>query len=147
MSVSTGSAKLYTPSILSLAVELARYPMRTSLDLHGEAKSSTCGSTLEVGLACNPLGAIEELGLRVSACAIGQASAAIFARHAKGRSRTDISQALDELSMWLADGGKAPDWPDLSQLAAAQGYPARHGAILLPWKAAQQALSNSHLAR
>jgi len=37
----------------------------------------------------------------------------------------------------------APDWPDLALVAPARAYPARHGAMLLPWKAAAAALSSA----
>ena len=39
-----------------------------------------------------------------------------------------------------------PDWPDLEMLAPALPYPGRHGAILLPWRAAADALSKPMLA-
>jgi NifU-like protein involved in Fe-S cluster formation len=44
---------------------------------------------------------------------------------------------------WLDDEGPAPDWPDLTLVAPARAYPARHGAMLLPWKAAAAALSSA----
>ena len=80
--------------------------------------------------------------MRVRACAVGQASAAIFARHATGRDLASMQGALERLEAWLADEGPEPDWPDLELVAAARAYPARHGAMLLPWKAACAALSS-----
>lgn len=134
---------LYTPEILALAVELARYPIDGQATLSGMARSQSCGSTLEISLDCDDDGAIERLGLRVAACAIGQASAAIFARHASGKAMADISAARAAIAAWLAGEAVLPDWADLSLIAAAQAYPARHGALLLPWKAAEQALSKA----
>jgi NifU-like protein involved in Fe-S cluster formation len=81
--------------------------------------------------------------MAVRACAVGQASAAIFARHAAGRSAQQISQSLTELEAWLAHDGELPDWPGLAVLEPARAYPARHGAMLLPWKAAVAALSST----
>ena len=137
------TATLYTPQILALAVELARYPLAPDGSLHGSARSKSCGSTLDISLECGPDGTIEMLGMRVSACAIGQASAAIFARHALGMSRDQIVAGKSAIEPWLAGQGPIPAWPDLQLIAPAQAYPARHGAILLPWKAAAEALSNA----
>ena len=81
--------------------------------------------------------------MRVRACAVGQAAAAIFARHAVGCDRAAIARALDRLEAWLDDQGPAPAWPGLGAIAAARDYPARHGAMLLPWKAALAALSSA----
>src|SRR5690606_14268116 len=136
------AARLYTPELLALAVELASYPPLETATLHGEARSPTCGSTLAIDLSADEGGQIEELGMRVRACAVGQASAAIFARHATGRDAAAIDLALARLEAWLGHDGPAPDWPDLALIAPARAYPARHGAILLPWRAARAALSS-----
>jgi NifU-like protein involved in Fe-S cluster formation len=138
--------RLYTPELLALAVELAEYPPLDSAPAHGEARSPTCGSTLGLDLALDDRGRIARLGLRVRACAVGQASAAIFARHAPGRDCAEISDVLARLEAWLADEGPAPDWPDLALVAPASAYPGRHGAMLLPWKAAAAALSSAAAA-
>ena len=134
--------RLYTPELLGLAVELAEWPPLEIASARGEARSSTCGSTLKLDLALDPAGRIERLGMRVRACAVGQAAAAIFARHAVGRDRAAIADALERLEAWLGDEGPAPAWPGLGAIAPARDYPGRHGAIVLPWRAALAALSS-----
>jgi NifU-like protein involved in Fe-S cluster formation len=136
------AARLYTPELLGLAVELARHPALTQAAVRGEARSATCGSTLAMDLELDEAGRIQQLGLRVQACAVGQAAAAIFARHAAGRNAGDIGATLRGLEAWLAGEGELPDWPDLALIDAARDYPGRHGAILLPWRAALAALSS-----
>jgi NifU-like protein involved in Fe-S cluster formation len=79
----------------------------------------------------------------VRACAVGQASAGIFARAAAGRSLPEIEAAHEGLIRWLAGAGDLPDWPGLDPLIAARDYPGRHGAIMLPWTAARDALSTA----
>jgi len=142
-----GADKLYTPELLALAVALADYPPDRSLPLHGHARSKSCGSTLAIDLAVDGEGRIAALGLQVRACAVGQASAAIFARDAAGRTLDDIATAHAALSEWLAGSGELPVWPGLATVAAARAFPARHGAIMLPWTAARDALSTSAVAR
>lgn len=142
----TPAQRLYTPELLALAVELAEYAPLEIATARGDARSSTCGSTLAMDLALDDTGKIARLGMRVRACAVGQASAALFARHATGRDLTEIDDALARLEAWLDDEGPAPDWPDLALIEPARAYPARHGAILLPWKAAAAALSSAPTA-
>jgi NifU-like protein involved in Fe-S cluster formation len=142
----TAAQRLYTPELLALAVELADYPPLEAATAHGEARSATCGSTLAIDLALDDQGQIARLGMRVRACAVGQASAAIFARQALGRDLAALRDALARLEAWLDDEGPAPDWPDLALVAPARAYPARHGAMLLPWKAAAAALSSAAAA-
>lgn len=135
-----GGAALYTPGILALAVELAEFPMTEDLALRGEAQSRVCGSRVAVGLAAED-GRIERIGARVSACAIGQAAAALLLRSAKGRDAAEIENAYAVLEAWLREERERPSWPGIELLEPARAYPARHAAILLPWKAALAALS------
>ena len=139
-------AKLYTPEVLALTVELANWPPMENLPLHGFARSTTCGSTLALDLALDDAGRIASLGLRVRACAVGQASAAIFARHAKGCDLSALSSVHDRIEGWLDAEAPVADWPGLDLLSPARDYPARHGVILLPWKAAIVALSSAPAA-
>jgi len=143
----SGAERLYTPELLALTVELARHPLREELALRGEARSPTCGSTMTLGLTLDGSGRVADFGMRVRACAVGQAAAAIFARHAAGQDAAAIDRAVKAMEAWLREGGAMPGWPDLELIAAAVGYPARHGAMLLPWKAAQAALSSVNAAR
>ena len=140
-------SKLYTPEILGLAVELAAYPRLASPDRTAEARSRTCGGTLALDLALDGGGRVDALGLGVSACAIGQAAAAIFAREARGRGPEEMLAALGEIETWLDAGRAMPNWPGIAALEPATAFPARHGAILLPWKAAVDALCKEPLAR
>ena len=133
--------QLYTGEVLALATGLADYPLEAHLPLKGAARSRACGSTLELGLSLDPAGRIDRVGLRASACAIGQAAAALFARSAHGRSPEQIAESLLAIEAWLAGEGDLPDWPGLGALAAAADYPSRHGALTLAWKAACIALS------
>ena len=111
----SAAARLYTPELLALAVELAKVPPLDAADAQGEARSPTCGSTLAIDLALDGNGRIIGLGA--------------------------ITETLRQLESWLGGQGEMPDWPDLAIVAPARLYPARHGAMLLPWKAAHAALS------
>jgi NifU-like protein involved in Fe-S cluster formation len=137
------TAVLYTPEVLGLAIALARYPLTADLPLRGEARSKSCGSTIALGLALAADGTIARIGVRTQACAIGQAATAIFAQAAAGMTAEAIERTGGELVAWLAGEGPLPDWPGLEGIAAVRDYPARHGAVLLPWSAATQALSTA----
>jgi len=134
------AAVLYTPELLALATGLADFPLEDRLPLRGAARSRSCGSTLELGLAIDAAGRIERLGMKAAACAVGQAAAAIFAAEASGRSGSEIAAARAALERWLAGEGPMPAWPGIEVLAPALPYPARHGAILLAWNAASDLL-------
>ncbi|MEE4204965.1 MAG: iron-sulfur cluster assembly scaffold protein [Erythrobacter sp.] len=135
------SARLYSPSLLALAASLADYPLTGDFALTGEGRSRTCGSTIALGLEEDADGRIARIGMQVAACAVGQGSAAILAGGIAGRSRAEVALAASAIEAWLAGEGTLPDWPGIEALAPARDHPGRHGALLMPWKAAEGALS------
>lgn len=135
----SSAAALYNTEVLALATSLARWPLDPDLPLSGSARAPTCGSTIEIGIALDAEHCIAGIGLRARACAIGQAAAAIFAGSAAGQTAPEIAAAQQAIEDWLL-GGANPDWPGFGSIAAARDFPARHGAILLPWRAALVAL-------
>lgn len=139
----TAATRLYTPEVLRLAASLAQWPLDPALPVQGRARSQSCGSTLTVSLVLDDAGCIAGVGLLTQACAIGQASAAIFARGAAGQGRAAIDAAHDAIARWLSGEAGLPAWPGLDAISPALAFPGRHGAILLPWKAACVALSSA----
>lgn len=135
------AAVLYTPEVLGLATGLAAYRLDDTLSLRADARSRSCGSSLTLGLELDADRRITRVGLRSQACAIGQASAAIFAQGAQGRSAEEVVATAHAVEHWLAGEGAQPDWPGLALITAARDYPGRHGALMLPWTAALQLLS------
>ena len=141
------SAKLYTPRLLALSAQLANFPLTGAFDHRADARSRTCGSTIVVGVDCNSDGGIARIGMQVTACAIGQSSAAVMALDAKGRTAQCLATMRAEIESWLAGEGPLPDWPDFDALAPALAHKGRHDALLLPWKAMTEALSTATSAR
>jgi NifU-like protein involved in Fe-S cluster formation len=137
------NAPLYTVEILRIAASLPEPVELARIDGSGEARSPACGSSLVTSVALTPDGRVEAMSQQVHACAFGQASAALVAGSANGRSRDDVERALGALSAWL-DGGEAlPDWPGMTALLPARARKPRHGAILLPLRALLAAMDDA----
>lgn len=135
---------LYTQDILALAVSLAEWPLGDGLPLQAELRSQSCGSVVRVGLALDAAGQVAGFGVRAQACALGQASAALLAAHVTGQDAAALRAARDTLAAFLAGESARPgSWPGIEHLASALPYPARHGSILLPWRAAVAALDRA----
>lgn len=137
------AAKLYSPALLGLATGLADYPFDPALQLVAETRSRSCGSVITIGVTMGEDNRITQIGMKVSACAIGQASAALLAQSSIGAAPQHIAATAQGLERWLSGAGDLPDWPGIAALAPARDHPGRHGALLLPWKAACEALSQA----
>lgn len=134
------TATLYTPEILAAATGLSAWPWNEALPHKGEARSRTCGSSLAIAVALDDAGCIAALGIRTHACAIGQAAANAFSQAAAGKSRADVALARAAIGAWLVGEGDLPDWPGLALIAPARAHASRHGAIVLAWDAALEAM-------
>ncbi len=140
------TAPLYNRDILALAVASADFPPLIDAALTADARAPLCGSRIDLNLDCDAAGQVTRVGMKVEACALGQAAATLFARHADGRSLADISAMRTAIADWFGGGSDVPDWPGFMLLAPARDFPARHGAILLPFDAAIKALGGAQPA-
>lgn len=134
-------SKLYSIQLLGLATSLSAFPYSGTKPFSFEARSQTCGSVVGIEVATDPNNEVKEIGLKVQACAVGQAAAAIMADAAAGKTHSDFAEALGEIEEWLSGAGKSPQWPQFDPLLPVLQHKGRHGALLLPWQAANGALS------
>jgi NifU-like protein involved in Fe-S cluster formation len=134
------TSALYSRDILRLAASIPHLGRLGDARASAEKSSLVCGSRVVVDVVTDDEGRITAMGQEVSACALGQASAALMGNHAVGRTHADITRARDALAAYLSGTSDDPgDWPGLSVFAEARRFSARHGAILLPFEAAAEA--------
>ncbi|MGN6590502.1 MAG: iron-sulfur cluster assembly scaffold protein [Sphingomicrobium sp.] len=130
------SAPLYTTEILRLAASLQEPHALDHEDGCAEVRSPTCGSRVCMTVQLDHDRRVDRISMQVQACAFGQASAVLLERHSRGRTHDEVSEAMLDLSRWLAgEHDQRPHWPALIALAPARERSGRHGAILLPFRA------------
>ncbi len=133
----------YSNSVLELAADIPHLGRLAAPDATAHKVSRICGSELTLDIKVGLNGEISDLGLELQACALGQASASVFARGAIGASFNDIKLGRDQLKAMLQEEGPAPTgrFVDLAALQPASGYRQRHGSILLAFEAGLEALA------
>ena len=130
------NAPLYTTEILRLAASLPEPRALERANGRSEQRSPTCGSVVTTEVELDGEGHIVAISQAVQACAFGQASAALLAKGAAGRSTEDMAAALTDLQAWLDGQRDDPgSFPGLAALTPARSRKSRHGAILLPFRA------------
>lgn len=131
---------LYTLDILRLAASTANLHRLENPQTSVEKRSPTCGSRVRVDMIVDGDGRVQALGAELHACALGQASTALMAAHAQGRTAAEIAETRDALRGYLKGESPSPgDWPDLDVFGPARRHAARHPAILLAFEAAAEA--------
>lgn len=138
------NAPLYDTAILRLAATIPHLGRLDRPEGTADMRSPLCGSRVIADVILDGEGRIAALGLELSACALGQASANLMASHAIGRTAGELALARDVLAAWLSgERDDAGDWPGLEQLARARPRSGRHGAIRLPFEAVADAAARA----
>ncbi|GAA4037945.1 iron-sulfur cluster assembly scaffold protein [Sphingomonas rosea] len=130
----------YTLDILRLAASLPVDSRLEAADGVAEARSPTCGSTIrtEVRMADGRIGAVAQ---KVTACAYGQASAALLQGWAPGRLKAEAIVMRAAVKAWLDGRGAVPE--EYAVLSPVQARTGRHGAVLLPFDALLKAMEGA----
>lgn len=132
---------LYSQKILDLAGN-APQPGRLALPNASARKvSRVCGSVIEVDVSVRD-GVIVAYGHEISACALGQTSAAVVAREIVGTPVEEFRQVRAQMHAMLKENGVPPSgkWDDLRYLEPVREYRARHVSTLLVFDAVVDAL-------
>jgi NifU-like protein involved in Fe-S cluster formation len=132
---------LYSEKILEIA---ANQPIPGRLPSPGATArrvSRVCGSTIEVDIALQD-GVIVGYGHTLSACALGQTSAAIVATHVVGTRPDEMRLVRTQMYAMLKANGAPPAgrWDDLKYLQPVKDYKPRHISTLLVFDAVVDAL-------
>lgn len=136
--------ELYSPEILALAADVPFLGALEDADVVATATSRICGSRLRMWAVFAPDGAtIARLGVEIKACALGQAAAAVVLPELPGLAEDAIRAGRDAFHRFLKEDGPPPGPPfaRLAILAPVRDWPARHGAVMLPFEAALKAFA------
>jgi NifU-like protein involved in Fe-S cluster formation len=133
---------VYNTRILELAGSIPR--IGRIPDAHGSATahSKLCGSTVTVDLKMDG-DTVTDFAHDVKACALGQASSSIMARHVVGSTPDELRSVRDQMYRMLKEEGPAPTgkWADLEALLPVRDFKARHASTLLTFDAVVDAVN------
>jgi NifU-like protein involved in Fe-S cluster formation len=133
--------EVYNDRILELAGNIPRLGRLSDADASATAHSKLCGSTVTVDLKMNgPV--VTDFAHDVKACALGQASSSIMARHVIGAKSDELRQLRDTMRKMLKEKGPPPSgkWADFAVLEPVRDYKARHASTLLTFDAVVSAI-------
>lgn len=132
---------IYNRRILELAADIPRLGRLATPDASARAHAKLCGSTVTVDLAMRD-GLVTDFAHDVKACALGQASSSIMARHVVGASAAELRTLRDTVRRMLKEGGPPPAgrWADVGVLEPVRDYKARHASTLLTFDAVVDAI-------
>jgi NifU-like protein involved in Fe-S cluster formation len=133
---------IYNKKILSFAADIPMLRRLPNPDATAVAHSRLCGSKVTVDIAMKD-GVVSEFGHDVKACALGQASSSIMARHVVGSTPDELKTLRDQMHRMLKEGGAAPQgkWSDCEALLPVRDYKARHASTLLTFDAVVDAVT------
>jgi NifU-like protein involved in Fe-S cluster formation len=132
---------VYNAKILELAGNIPRLGRLPEPDASATAHSKLCGSTVTVDIKLDK-DAVSDFAHDVKACALGQASSSIMARHVVGSKPAELRALRETVRKMLKENGPPPSgkWADIAVLEPVRDYKARHASTLLTFDAVVAAL-------
>jgi NifU-like protein involved in Fe-S cluster formation len=133
--------EIYNTRILELAADIPRLGRLVSPDASAKAHSRLCGSTVVVDLILRD-GRVSDFAHDVKACALGQASSSLMARHIIGATPEELVALRDAVTRMLKADGPPPSgkWAEFAVLEPVRDYKPRHASTLLTFDAVVDAL-------
>lgn len=140
-------SELYSQKILDLAGNAQQPPRLAQPDASARKVSRICGSMIDVDVMVRD-GVIVAYGHDVSACALGQTSAAVVAMRIVGTPVGEFRDVRAQMHAMLKENGAPPSgkWSDLGYLEPVRDYRARHMSTLLVFDAVVEALDKIEAA-
>jgi NifU-like protein involved in Fe-S cluster formation len=134
--------EIYNQRILELAGNIPRLGRLKNPDASAKAHSRLCGSTVTIDL-CVDNERVVDFAHDVKACALGQASSSLMARHIIGATAEELNELRDRVTRMLRANGQPPDgkWAEFAVLEPVRDYKARHASTLLTFDAVVDALA------
>jgi NifU-like protein involved in Fe-S cluster formation len=132
---------VYNKKIIELAGNIPRLGRLPHPDASASAHSKLCGSTVKVDVSMKD-GLVSDFAHEVKACALGQASSSIMARHVVGSSPAELRELRETVRRMLKENGAPPQgkWGDIALLEPVRDYKARHASTLLTFDAVVDAV-------
>ena len=132
---------IYNKRIIELAGNIPRLGRLAAPDASATAHSKLCGSTVKVDLKMDgPV--VTDFAHDVKACALGQASSSIMARHVVGSTASELRELRETVRKMLKENGSPPQgkWADIALLEPVRDYKARHASTMLTFDAVVDAI-------
>ena len=133
--------EIYNRRVLELAADIPRLGRLASPDASAKAHSRLCGSTVTIDINLRE-GHVSDFAHDVRACALGQASSSLMARHVVGATPEELRELRQTMLAMLKSGGPPPSgkWADFAVLEPIRDFKARHASTMLTFDAVVDAI-------
>jgi NifU-like protein involved in Fe-S cluster formation len=117
-------------------------------DASAQAHSKLCGSKVRIWLKMDG-DTVSAFAHDVKACALGQASSSIMARHVIGATSDELRKAREDMLAMLKADGEGPQgrFEDMRYLRPVKDYKARHASTMLTFDAVVDAIGQIEVRR
>jgi NifU-like protein involved in Fe-S cluster formation len=141
--------EVYNKRIIELAGTIPRIGRLSDAEASATAHSRLCGSTVTVDLKMDG-DTVTDFAHEVKACALGQASSSIMARHVIGSKAVELRHLRETVRKMLKENGEPPregKWADIAVLEPVRDYKARHASMMLTFDAVVDAIGQIEAKR
>jgi NifU-like protein involved in Fe-S cluster formation len=139
---------IYNIKIIEFAGNIPLIGSLEDADASAQAHSKLCGSKVRIWLKMDG-DTVSAFAHDVKACALGQASSSIMARHVIGATSDELRKAREDMLAMLKADGEGPQgrFEDMRYLRPVKDYKARHASTMLTFDAVVDAIGQIEVRR
>jgi len=140
--------EIYNSKILEFAGNIPRIGRLDDADASAQAHSKLCGSKVKIWLKMDGE-TVSDFAHDVKACALGQASSSVMARHVVGATAAELRKAREDMLAMLKADGEGPEgrFEEMRYLRPVKDYKARHASTMLTFDAVVDAIGQIEAKR
>ena len=140
--------EIYNSKILEFAGNIPRIGSLDDADASAQAHSKLCGSKVKIWLKMDG-DTVSDFAHDVKACALGQASSSVMARHVVGATADELREAREDMLAMLKADGEGPEgrFEEMRYLRPVKDYKARHASTMLTFDAVVDAIGQIEAKR
>ncbi|KQV27916.1 nitrogen fixation protein NifU [Rhizobium sp. Root1203] len=139
---------IYNSKIIEFAGNIPLIGSLEDADASAQAHSKLCGSKVRIWLKMDG-DTVSAFAHDVKACALGQASSSIMARHVIGATSDELRKAREDMLAMLKADGEGPNgrFEEMRYLRPVKEYKARHASTMLTFDAVVDAIGQIEARR
>lgn len=140
--------EIYNSKILEFAGNIPLIGSLDDADASAQAHSKLCGSKVKIWLKMDG-DTVSDFAHDVKACALGQASSSVMARHVVGATAAELRKAREDMLAMLKADGEGPEgrFEEMRYLRPVKDYKARHASTMLTFDAVVDAIGQIEAKR
>ena len=143
MTITAKERRLYRQTILDRAKNPRHFGTANPIDLSHKLENLYCGDCIEITMAMDKSGTIDDLKFTGAGCALCLASADLMIEAIEGKTRDETREIIEHFHQVMLGRAKLDsNYPRLKAIEGVKHYPIKVKCVILAWHTLKAAMKD-----